>query len=86
MIPREIRILFWDVDLNTFNPRSYPDYTTFRVLEYGDKSAVTWLRQLFTDDDIQRVIRTERRLSRKSATFWALLYGIPTSKVSALAH
>jgi len=33
---------------------------------------------------IKRVISNERRLSRKSANFWALAYGIPSDQVAAL--
>jgi hypothetical protein len=32
------------------------------------------------------VIRRDRRLSRKSATFWALFYDIPAGEVAALRH
>ena len=31
----------------------------------------------FSEPEILRVLRAERRLSRKSANFWALVYGIP---------
>lgn len=85
MIPPQIRTLFWDTDLALFNPASYPDYTIFRVLELGDEQAIAWLRQTFPEDEIRRVVRTERRLSPKSATFWSLVYGIPVNEVAALA-
>jgi Family of unknown function (DUF6922) len=84
MIPSNLRALFWDTDLNSFNPAVYPDYTVFRVLEHGDEDAVAWLRKEFSPDQICAVLRTERRLSKKSATFWALVYGIPAQEVAAL--
>ena len=34
--------------------------------------------------DIRRVLKSERRLSEKSATFWALVYEVPSSEVAAL--
>ena len=85
MIPSNLRTLFWDINLESFNPAEYPDYTIFRVLEYGDTEAATWMRAMFSEDEIRRVIRTERRLSRKSASFWAQVYGIPTDQVAAFA-
>jgi hypothetical protein len=45
---------------------------------------VQWLRASFSEQEILRVLRTERRLSRKSANFWALVYGIPADTVAAL--
>jgi hypothetical protein len=78
--------LFWDTNLATFNPSAHPDYTIFRVLELGDDDAVAWMEELFSEEEIRRVLRTERRLSPKSANFWALIYGIPDDQVAALAY
>ena len=86
MVPNTLEPLFWDTNLSTFQPSAYPDYTIFRVLEYGDDEAIAWLRETFGLPEIRRVIRSERRLSPKSATFWALVYGIPESEVAALAQ
>jgi hypothetical protein len=85
MIPENLRALFWDVDPDSFEPQAWPDYTIFRVLEYGDEQAVEWMRQQFAGAEIQRVLRSERRLSAKSANFWALVYGVAPSEVAALS-
>lgn len=69
MVPDELQALFWDTKLTEFHPAAHPDYTIFRVLEYGDVPAVRWLRKTFPDHEIQRVVRTGHRLSPKSATF-----------------
>lgn len=84
MIPRRLRSLFWDVNLEAFDPASFPDYTIFRILEYGDKEAVAWLEETYTEEDIKRVISSERRLSPRAANFWALVYEIPFRQVAAL--
>jgi hypothetical protein len=84
MIPSNLQTLFWDTDLDTFKPEAYPDYTIFRVLELGDEAAVAWLRQTFPEAEICRVLSTERRLSEKSANFWALVYRVPSREVAAL--
>ena len=84
LIPQELRPLFWDTDLEHFNPVSYPAYTIGRVLEYGDDKAIRWLRDTFSETQIVEVLRTERRLSRKSANFWAIVYHIPSEEVAAL--
>ena len=84
MIPQHLHYLFWDVNLDSFNPTAYPEYTIFRVLELGDEKAVAWMKQTFPEDEIKRTISTESRLSRKSANFWALVYGIALEDVAAL--
>jgi hypothetical protein len=86
MVPNTLRPLFWDINLSEFEPLAYPEYTIFRVLEYGDDGAVVWLRGTFSSEEIRRVIRSERRLSRKSANFWAVVYGIPEAEVASLAQ
>ena len=84
MIPQGLVPLFWDIRLDQFDPRAYPDYTILRVLEYGDRDAISWLQQTFSGEEIRGGLRTERRLSRKSANFWALVYGVPPEEVAAL--
>ncbi len=84
MIPQHLRYLFWDIRLEIFHPNDYPEYTIGRVLEYGDEEALAWLRDTFSAEQIKKVIRSERRLFRKSANFWARIYGIPNEEVAAL--
>jgi hypothetical protein len=84
MIPQHLHPLFWDVNLDNFNPAAYPDYTIARILEIGAEKAVKWMKENFSEADIKRVIATERRLSRKSANFWALVYGMAPEDVAAL--
>jgi hypothetical protein len=86
MIPNQLQALFWDTNVAIFNPSAYPDYTILRVLEFGDDEAIAWLREKFSEQEIRRVLCTERRLSPKSANFWALMYQIPADQVAALAQ
>jgi uncharacterized protein DUF6922 len=86
MIPNQLQVLFWDTNPNAFNPAAYPDYTIFRVLEYGDEEAVAWMRGMFSEAEIRRVLCAERRLTRKSANFWALVYKLPAGQVAALTE
>jgi hypothetical protein len=85
VIPRNVRPLFWELDADCFDPACYPRYTIARVLELGDERAYAWLKELFSAEEIRSVVLSERRLTRKSANFWALVYGLPRSKVAALA-
>jgi hypothetical protein len=85
VIPNHVRPLFWDVDADHLDPRSYPRYTIARILEWGDERAYSWLKDIFTEEEIKDVVLRERRLTRKSANYWALVYGLPRDEVAALA-
>jgi len=85
VIPKELRIFFWDVDADSFDPQQYGDYAIGRILELGTEPAISWIKTTFTEEEIKRVIREDRKLTPRSATFWALVYGIPTEEVAALA-
>ena len=76
--------MFWDTNLERFDPTAYPVYTIERVLEYGDEDAVAWLRRTFTEEQIVDVLRTDHHLTPLSANFWALLFGVPAWEVAAL--
>ena len=84
MIPQQLRYFFWDTNCDSFDPHSHPQYTIFRLLEYGDSDAIKWMRQNFSEEEIVAVLRSEKRLSPRSANFWALVYGIPHDEVTAL--
>ena len=84
MIPEHVRRLFWDVNPEDFDPAAHPRYTIERVLEHGDEADVAWLLQRFNRAQIHDVLRTDRRLSPRSAHFWALVFELPTGEVAAL--
>jgi hypothetical protein len=84
VIPLHLHSLFWDVNPEDFDPQVFPTYTIGRILEYGDRDAIEWMNGSFTKAQIAVVIRTERRLSRRSANFWALVYDLSPNEVAAL--
>ncbi len=77
---------FWDVDIDFFDPRSHPHYTIARLLECGNLQAISWLKEQFSEEAIKDVIRTARSLSPRSATFWGLVYHIPSEEIVALKN
>ncbi|MGD8780382.1 MAG: hypothetical protein PVH88_15635 [Ignavibacteria bacterium] len=83
-LPKHLYSLFWDINIKTFKPIEHPDYTISRVLELGNEKAVTWIKATFSEEQIKNVIKSNHRLSQKSANFWAILYDIPVNKVRAL--
>ena len=86
VIPNNLIPFFWDIDTQTFDPAAYPEYVIGRILELGNPEAVAWMRATFAEEQIRAVIRSEHRLSPKSAAYWALIYGIPLQDVASLAR
>lgn len=67
-----IQKYFWDIDLKKAHPKSYPEYYIKRVLELGDKKALSWLKRVFGNKKISEVSK-KKGLSLKSANYWQLL-------------
>ncbi len=62
---------------------AYPLYAIERVLEHGDEEDVAWLLRVFSRDEIRDVLRADRRLTPRSANFWALVFAVPAPDVAA---
>lgn len=84
-IPKNIQNLFWDIDIEKTNLRNHPAYAISRILELGDEKALAWLKETFSEEQIMEVIKSDRKLSRRSANFWSIVYGIPRGEIAALA-
>ena len=69
MVPTDVRPLFWDTNADRFEPTAFPRYTIERVLEHGTEKDVAWLLRVFHHGAIADVLRTDRQLSPRSATF-----------------
>ncbi len=85
-IPTNLQQLFWDIKIETFDPIVYPQYTINRVLELGNEEAIRWLQEIFSELEIKEAIRSDQRLSPKSANFWAIKFNIPLSEIVALKN
>ncbi len=82
--PARLQQYFWDVQWNTFDPKSYPNFTIERLLEYGDPKAVDWLEKNFSKKHITTALKRSRTLSKKSANYWSFLYKIKPSTIQCL--
>lgn len=66
--------------------KEFPRFTIERIMEQGDEEAVKWMSQHFSRDQIADVLTKSRRLSPKSANFWAMILGIEKGKVRCLSR
>lgn len=83
-VPRELWWLFWDTDAKSLDVQRYRKYVIERTLEFGNEAAYRWLFRTFTDRDIIEVVKTSRRISRKTAVMMANFYQLAESEVRCL--
>lgn len=82
-VPTTMQHLFWDVDPQTLTPE-HARFIIERVLDWGDIQAVNWVLHTFPRSLIVEVLRTSRRLSSKSAMFWAVMFDVNPQEVQSL--
>jgi len=76
--------LLWDVDLASLDLERQKTFIIARVLKFGTPREIRWLLAHFGDADIIATVRTSAALDRKTATFWAIHFGIPLEEVRCL--
>jgi hypothetical protein len=69
-IPEHMAELFWDIDLKSLDPVENSDFIIERVLNMGDEDGLSWLWNGYSSDKILEVVKTSRRISRKTARCW----------------
>ncbi|MGH7773054.1 MAG: DUF6922 domain-containing protein, partial [Candidatus Binatia bacterium] len=83
-LPRFLHQFFWDVAPKQIDLREHSEYVIARLLEHGDLAAIRWLLMAYTKQEIAKVVKQSRQLSRKTANFWRLRLAIAESEVYAL--
>ena len=72
-LPQFLHKYFWDIDVLKADLDRYPDFYIIRILEYGDKKALSWLSGKFSEARIKKNIGS-RVLSPKSRNYFKNLY------------
>ncbi len=84
LIPETLKRYFWDVDLEDLSKNKFSYFVIERLLEFGDRKAVKWMKDNFSLEEIERVVCTSRNLSRKSANFWRIVFDLDEDKILCL--
>lgn len=84
-LPDFLAPYFWEIDFQQLRLSGREYYVIERVLEYGDDEAIHWLKATFPIETIADVVRRSRRISRNTATLWALVLGLPTEQIRCLS-
>lgn len=83
-LPRRLDKFFWEVYPSRIDLGQHSEYVIARLLEHGDLNAVRWALKVYSKEDIAKVVKQSRQLSRKTANFWRLRLAIAKSEVYAL--
>ncbi|OFZ83380.1 MAG: hypothetical protein A2583_16050 [Bdellovibrionales bacterium RIFOXYD1_FULL_53_11] len=75
-VPNDFRHLFWDTDPEKLDFGKNGRYVIERVLELGSLDAFEWILKIFSLKKIIEVFVTSRNISKKSANFWMIWFGI----------
>jgi hypothetical protein len=67
--------LFWDAE--AIDAERHADYIIARVLDFGDEKDVKRLREICSDDELIKVVRTRRGLLPITKRFWSVYFNIP---------
>lgn len=83
-LPLFLEKYFWDVDFKKLDPKKDSYFIIERILEEGDIKAINWMLKNFPKNIIKDVLQRSKKLSKKSANFWAIIFNIPKNKILCL--
>ena len=75
-ISDEIRPFFWDVNIDTLDKEKHKQYIISRMFNFGDDIAINWVRNEYSDNEIEEVARNSRNFTKKSAEFLRNIYNL----------
>ena len=83
-MPEFLKEYFWDVEFEKIDLEKRRVYILRRILDYGDKKALSWMWKNFSEEEIKNILYNYRGLSLKSANFWAVIVGVKKEDVKCL--
>ncbi|EAX46799.1 hypothetical protein TcarDRAFT_0763 [Thermosinus carboxydivorans Nor1] len=85
-LPERLKRLFWDVDFASVDCCLHRDFIIERVLNMGDMDDLLWLWRTFTATEICQVVRTSRRLTKKTARCWQAFFGLAEEEMACIGR
>jgi hypothetical protein len=82
-LPANVARLFWDTDPEQVDLRAHRDYVMERVMSRGSWSAMRWLRDTYSTDEMADfLVRKGHRIAPHDLAYWSLIEGIerPTAR------
>lgn len=77
MSPLTKKTLFWDTDTSTIDMVKNKRYVIERILKFGNLADYSWLKNIYSANEIRKVITRDRsELDKRSLNFWKNTYNI----------
>ncbi|MBD3384227.1 hypothetical protein GF407_04795 [candidate division KSB1 bacterium] len=70
IIPDDFRIYFRDCDPGTLDLNIHKRFIAERILVYGDRRALRWLRRYLSPNDWKRILVSGKNLDAKTRNYW----------------
>ena len=83
-ISSDLRPFFWDIDIAALDADKHKRFIIERILKYGTSKEVRWLLSKYTDEDIIETVKKSKNIGRKTASYWAVHYGIKREDIACL--
>lgn len=84
VLPGFLKKYFWDTEFSDLDKKKYSHFIIERILEYGNKEAIAWMNDNFSQKEIKNVVCKSRNLSKKTVNFWQFIFDIKKSKILCL--
>ena len=84
IIPESVSRYLWDTPIDQINIQKHATFIIERVLEYGEREAIAWINSTYDQAMIVAVIKNSKRISPKTANFYATIYGVDPKEVACL--
>ena len=68
-MPEELKKYFWDTEFEKSDIQKNKRYIISRLYCYGDLKALRWIRENYSDEDIEDVARNSRNLKPLVANY-----------------
>jgi len=75
---------FWDIEFSTLDINKNKTYIIERLIEYGDLKAIKWLKNIYSEKDLETIIKTSKKLTKKTANYFSLYYKIKPQNILCL--
>lgn len=82
--PEFLKRYFWDVNFFKLDQVKNKNFIIERLLEMGDEKSARWMKGFYSREDIKTIVKSSKKLSFKSANYWALIFDIPKEEILCL--
>lgn len=83
-LPLFLKQYFWDVEFDQLDIAQHSKSIIGRILDRGDEKAIQWMKENYSQDEMEDVLFHFRFVSPKSANFWAVIFDLPQEKILCL--